>query len=31
MLEDHYPELAHHDRSGNNAAKAIEYLCLTGD
>ena len=30
-LEDHYAELAHHYRSSNNAAKAVEYLHLAGE
>ncbi len=30
-LEDHYAELAHHYRSSNNVAKAVEYLCLAGE
>jgi predicted ATPase/class 3 adenylate cyclase/ribosomal protein L40E len=30
-LEDHYADLAHHYRSSNNAAKAVEYLCLAGE
>jgi predicted ATPase len=30
-LEDHYAELAHHYRLSNNAAKAVEYLCLAGE
>ena len=30
-LEDHYTDLAHHYRSSNNAAKAIEYLSLAGE
>ena len=30
-LEDHYADLAHHYRSSNNAAKALEYLRLAGE
>jgi hypothetical protein len=30
-LEDHYNELAHHYRSSDNAAKAVEYLRLAGE
>jgi class 3 adenylate cyclase/tetratricopeptide (TPR) repeat protein len=30
-LEDHYVELAHHYRSSNNTAKAVEYLHLAGE
>jgi predicted ATPase len=30
-LDDRYSELAHHYRLSNNAAKAIEYLCLAGE
>ena len=30
-LEDHYAELAHHYRSSNIAAKAVEYLHLAGE
>jgi class 3 adenylate cyclase/tetratricopeptide (TPR) repeat protein len=30
-LEDRYIELAHHYRSSNNAAKAVEYLLLAGE
>ena len=30
-LEDHYADLAHHYRSSDNAAKAIEYLRLAGE
>jgi class 3 adenylate cyclase/tetratricopeptide (TPR) repeat protein len=30
-LEDHYAELAYHYRSSDNAAKAVEYLCLAGE
>jgi len=30
-LEDHYSELAHHYRSSDNAAKAVEYLRLAGE
>jgi class 3 adenylate cyclase/tetratricopeptide (TPR) repeat protein len=30
-LEDHYAELAHHYRSSNNTAKAVEYLGLAGE
>jgi class 3 adenylate cyclase len=30
-LEDHYANLAHHYRSSNNAAKAVEYLRLAGE
>src|SRR5262249_4903578 len=30
-LDDHYVDLAHHYRLSTNAAKAIEYLCLSGE
>ena len=30
-LTDHFADLAYHYRLSNNAAKAIEYLCLSGE